>query len=71
MAVRLGVLFGVRLAEFLGEEMADVGGRHVDGRRDDMHRPLMGQLHDVLAQVGLDRADAGVFQHVVQRESPR
>ena len=66
MAVRLRVLFGERLAELFGEQMAHVGGRHVDGRRDDMHRPLLGQLHDVLAQVGLDRADAGLLEHVVQ-----
>ena len=43
------------LAELFGEQAAHVGGRHVDGGRDDVHRPLMGQLHDVLAQVGLDR----------------
>ena len=66
MSVRLLVLFAERLAELLGEQPAHVGGRHVDGRRDDVHRPLPGQLHDVLAQVGLDGADAGRLQHVVQ-----
>ena len=60
------VLGGERFAEFFGEQPAHVGGRHVDGRRDDMHRPLMGQLHDVFAQVGLDGADALGLEHVVQ-----
>ena len=60
------VLFGEGLAEFLGEEPAHVGGRHVNGRRDDVDRPLAGQLHDVFAQVGLDRADARGREHVVE-----
>ena len=34
--------------------------------RDDVDRPLPGQLHDVLAQIGFDRADAGRLKHVVQ-----
>ena len=66
MAVRLLMLVAVRLAEFFGEQPADVGGRHVNGRRDDVDRPLPGQLDDVFAQVGLDGPDAGRLQHLVQ-----
>ena len=58
MAVRLLVLGAEGLAQLVGEEVAHVGGRHVHGRRDDVDRPLLGQLHDVFAQVGLDGADA-------------
>ena len=60
------MLFAVRLAQFFGEQAAHVGGRHVDGGRDDMDRALPGQLDDVLAQVGLDGPDAGRFEHAVQ-----
>ena len=60
------VLFAERLAELFGEQPAHVGGRHVDGRRDDVHRPLVGQLDDVLAQIGFDGPNARRRQHVVQ-----
>ena len=60
------MFLAVGLAQLFGKQPAHVGGRHVDGRRDDVHWPLAGQLHDVLAQVGLDGADAGRLQHVVQ-----
>ena len=66
MAVRLLVLGAERLAELFGEQPAHVGGRHVHGGRDDVDRPLLGQLDDVLAQVGLDGPDARRLQHVVQ-----
>ena len=58
MSVSALVLRGERLAELLGEQPAHVGRRQVHGGRDDVHGPLAGQLHEVFAQVGLDRADA-------------
>ena len=44
--------------------MAHVGRRCAGGRHD-VHGPLLGQLHDVLAQV-VSTPESGRFQHVVQ-----
>ena len=57
---------GEGFAEFFLEELTHVGHGEVDGGGDDMHRSLVGELHDVFAQIGFDRADAVGFQHVVQ-----
>ena len=65
MAVRLWCS-AEGLAQLFGEQAAHVGGRHVNGRRDDVDRPLPGKLHDIFAQVGLHRPDALGRQHVVQ-----
>ena len=65
------VLGAERLAELLGEQLAHVGGRQVHGGRDDVDGPLAGQLHDVLAQVGLHGADARRGQARGSAPSPR
>ena len=38
----------------------------MDGRGDDVRRRLVGQLDDVLAEVGLDDLDAGGFEGAVE-----
>src|SRR3954468_13410143 len=41
-----------------GEQVRDLVLGHVDRRADQVARPLVGELDDVLAEVGLDRLDA-------------
>ena len=48
-----------RLPVVLGEQVGDLVLRLVDHRRDDVRGRLVGELQDVLAEVGLDRLDAG------------
>ncbi len=62
----LVVVFGERLAEFFLEQAAHIGGRHVQGGSDDVNRPLMGHLYDVLAEIGFDGANVRRFEHVIQ-----
>ena len=45
---------------------ADLFARHVDDRRDDVRRAVVRQLHDVLAEVGLDHLEAGVLERLVE-----
>ncbi len=62
---KLAVLGGVRLAELVLEELAHVGGRHVQRGGDDVDRALCGQLDEVFAQVGFHRAHPSGGQHVI------
>ena len=39
---------------------------HVQRRRDDVVRPLVGELHDVLAQIGLHRLQPVMLQPLVE-----
>ena len=62
-----GLMFGgVRFAQFVLEHVPHVGGRQVQGRGNDVHRPLPGELHQVFAQVGFHRPHAGRRQIVVE-----
>ncbi len=60
------VLGGVRFAKLFGEQPAHVLGRQMQGRRDDVRRALAGQLHQVFAQVGLQRPNPHRGEGVVQ-----
>ena len=62
---RLGV-GQARAVVVLGEQVRDLLLVLVDRRRDDVRRRLLRQLDDVLAQVGLDRRDAGSLERLVQ-----
>ncbi len=66
MAVKAACSARIGLAQLFVEQLADLSGREVHGGRDDVDRPLLGKLHDVFAQIGLDGPDAGLFQDMVQ-----
>src|SRR5579862_1536909 len=53
-------------AELVGEELADIFLRQVNGGRDDVRRALAAKLHNVFAKIGLDRVDPGVRERVVE-----
>ena len=48
------------------EQLAHLALRLVDDRRDDVARPVAVELHDVLAEVGLDHLDAGRLERRVE-----
>jgi len=48
------------------EQPADLFGRQVQRRRDDVRGPLLGELNDVLTQVGLDGPDARRLERTVK-----
>ena len=49
---------GDRVTDDLAEELRDFFARFVDGRCDEVGRPLAGELNDPFAEVGLDRVYA-------------
>ena len=63
---RLRLIRKLGYAQRAHEQLADLGAVLVDGRHQDVRRVLAGQLDDQLGQVGLGRADAGVFERGVQ-----
>ena len=50
------------------EQLADLLERLVDGGRDDVEGALVGELHDELAEVGLDDLRAGRLERPVQAD---
>ena len=52
------VAFAFRSAELRVEERADLLAPQVDGRHHDVARPLVAELHDALAEIGVDDLDA-------------
>ena len=59
-------LLGPLDAQLIDEQIGDVPARFVQGRRDDMIRPLPRKLHDVFAQVRFHRLDVVPLQSLVQ-----
>ena len=52
----------------LGEQIGDPLLGHVDRGRQDVARGLAGELHDVLAEIGLDRGDAVRLERLVEAD---
>ena len=48
------------------EHLGDLAARAVDHRREDVRRTLAGELHDPLAEVGLDGREPGRLERVVE-----
>ena len=63
---RLRVVGVERPARLALEQLGDLAGVEVDRRREQVRRPVAERLHDVLAQVGLDRVDARRGKRVVE-----
>ena len=63
----LGVIGG-GAAELFGEEGADLAAGEVHGREDNVVGSLVAELDDVLAEVALDHAVAGLFQRFIQMD---
>ena len=63
----VGRQVGVRVAE----AVLPVLPVQVERGRDDMARQLVPELDDVLAEIGLDRADAVAFEVLVDARAPR
>ena len=57
-----------RPAVVLGEQGRDLVLGHVDRRRQDVARGLAGELDDVLAEIGLDPADRGGLERLVEAD---
>jgi hypothetical protein len=58
---RIDVVGVIDAGDLLGEQLGDLLLGLVDGRHDDVRRLFAGQLDDVFAHVGFQRADAGRF----------
>ena len=59
------------VADRAAEQVADLGAVAVDGRHQDVRRPVAVQLQDQLGEVGLDGVDAGGGERVVQPDLVR
>ena len=57
---------GHRAAAVHREELGDLTARAVDGRREDVRRTLARELHEPLAEIGLDRRQARGLERVVE-----
>ena len=57
---RRRVVGQVGLVERLPQELGDLAPAAVDGGDEEVRRPLSGELHDQLGEVGLDRPDPGL-----------
>jgi hypothetical protein len=64
----LRVAVGRKVGVDLPEGLLDLRLGEVDGRRDDVARPLVAELDDVLAEVGLDRHDAVLLEMLVEAD---
>ena len=65
---RVGLARGRR--ELAREQLADVGARPMDRRHDDVRGRLVGELHDPLAEVGVDHLDAAASRGAGSARTP-
>ena len=65
---RRRVVGKVGLVERLPQELGDLAPAAVDGGDEEVRRPLSGELHDELGEVGLDRPDPGLEQRLVEAD---